>query len=274
LCPADDSARADLLLELGDAHAAAGDLPSARSAYETVVRLARENRWHDRLARAALGVGSGPGGFEVPAFDHVQIALLEEAASVAKGTQRAHVLARLSVALSLDSDGGRRARLSEDAVATARDAGDSLALGYALASWCDVIAGPEDVERRLDATTEILLCATATSDTRLELLGRRLRLVAALETGAILDVDQEITAFADRAARLGQVVYSWYVPLWRAMRAAMEGRLEAADGSRREAARLGAMAHSDNAAMLTASQHAMLLCEIEAPREALAFLRT
>ena len=227
--------------------------------------LPRVHDWPDRLARAALGIGSGPGGFEVPAFDHEQIALLEEAASVAKGAQRAQVLARLSVALSLDVDVHRRASLCQEAIAAARDADDPLALGYALASWCDVIAGPADVEPRLEAVAEILACASKANDTRLELLGRRLRVVALLETGAIAEVDDHIAAFAARADRLGQVVYSWYVPLWRAMRATMEGRLEDADRSRRAAARLGEAAHSENAAMLTGSQQAMLRCELGDP---------
>lgn len=271
LCPADDAMRADLLLELGDARAGAGDLPAARSVYEAAARLASEHGWPERLARAALGVGSGPGGFEVPALDREQITLLEAALSVAEGTQRAHVLARLSVALSLDTNAPRRAALSEEAVAAARAAGDAAALGYALASWCDVIAGPADVERRLDATAEILACASTANDTRLELLGRRLRVVALLELGAITGVDEEIAAFAARADRLGQVVYSWFVPLWRAMRACMDGRFDAAERFRREAARLGGVAHSENAAMLTGSQHAMLSCEIGDTAEALGF---
>lgn len=270
LCPTDNAIRADLLLDLADAHAAAGDLPAARAAYEAVVPLARTHQWPERLARAALGVGSGPGGFEVPAFDHDQIALLEEAAAIAVGAQRAQVLARLSVALSLDPDAVRRTRLSEEAIAAARLADDRLALGYSLASWCDVIAGPADVERRLDASAEILACASAVSDTRLELLGRRLRVVALLEAGLVAKADDEIAAFADRADRLGQVVYSWYVPLWRAMRAISEGRFAAAEQLRHDAERLGALAHSENAAMLTGSQLTMLRSELGDP-EALAF---
>ncbi len=270
LCPADDAVRADLLLDLADAHAGAGDLPAARAAYESAATLARSHGWHERLARAALGVGSGPGGFEVPAFDRDQIALLEEALPATTGAQRAQVLARLSVALSLDPDSARRARLSEEAIESARQADDPLALGYSLASWCDVIAGPADVERRLDATAEILACASAVMDTRLELLGRRLRVVALLEAGDVVTADEEIAAFASRAGRLGQVVYSWYVPLWRAMRAASEGRLATAAQLRHDAERLGALAHSENAAMLTGSQHAMLRCELGDP-DAVAF---
>lgn len=270
LCPTDNALRADLLLNLADAHAAAGDLPEARDAYEAVVALARTHQWPERLARAALGIGSGPGGFEVPAFDRAQIALLEEAAAIVDGTQRAQVLARLSVALSLDPDAARRTSLSEEAIAAARQVDDPLALGYALASWCDVIAGPADVERRLEASAEILACASAVNDTRLELLGRRLRVVALLEAGLVPKADDEIAAFAGRADRLGQVVYSWYVPLWRAMRAVSEGRFVVAEHLRREAERLGALAHSENAAMLTGSQLAMLSSELGEP-EALTF---
>ena len=265
LCPADDAARADLLLELGDAHAAAGDLPSARAAYEGAARLARQHGWPDRLARAALGVGSGPGGFEVPPLDRDQISLLEEAASIATGTQRAQVIARLSVALSLGADAERRARLSAEAISAARLADDAVTLGYALASECDVFAGPANVERRLQASAEILDCATAARDTRLELLGHRLRIVALLEAGDIGAVDESIAAFAERADRLSQVVYSWYVPLWRAMRAAMDGGLDDAARLRREAVRLGEAGHSDNASMLTGSQEAMIHCELGEP---------
>jgi tetratricopeptide (TPR) repeat protein len=265
LCPADDAIRADLLFELADAHAAAGDLPASRSSYEAAARLARDHGWPDRLARAALGVGSGPGGFEVPALDRDQIVLLEEAAAVATGTQRAQVIARLSVALSFDADADRRVRLSEEAIAAARLAEDPVTLGYALASLCDAIAGPADVERRLAATAEILTCASTARDTRLELLGRRLRVVALLEVGDLSAADEQIAAFAERAERLSQVVYSWYVPLWRAMRAVMEGRLDEAARHRREAERMGEAGHSENAAMLTGSQEAMVGCELGQP---------
>jgi hypothetical protein len=75
-------------------------------------------------------------------------------------------------------------------------------------------------------------------------------------------VDEEIAAFAAQADRLGQVVYSWYVPLWRGLRAVMEGRLDEAERLRRDATRLGEAAHSENAAMLTGSQATMLRCEL------------
>lgn len=271
LCAANPPRRAELLLQLAEARAAMGDLPGARTAYEDAAAMAEEHHWPDVLARAALGIGSGPGGFEVPPFDRRQIRLLEEASREAAGVQRAHVLARLSVALSLDADGARRSGLSDEAIALARAENDALALGYALASKCDVIAGPEHAQARLAAADEIVSCARAVNDSKLQLLGRRIRVVAQLELGSIDAVDAEIAAYAATADRLGQVVYAWYVPLWRAMRAAMEGRVVASRQLLAEAARVGELAHSENAGLLVPSHQAMLACELHAPEVAVQY---
>lgn len=265
LCPRDERRRSELLLDLADAHAAAGDRDAARVAYEDAAGIARQHGWSDLLATAALGVGSGPGGFEIPPFDDRQIALLQEASNDAHDTLRARVLARLSVALALDATAvDRRAALSQEAISIAREHGDAAALGEALASWCDVIPGPEAVEERLGASSEILRCATASKSPSLELLGRRLRVVALLESGRLDEFDIEVAAFAATAGRLAQPVYSWYVPLWRATRAVLDGRFDLAARLRAEAEAIGAAARSDNAMMLTNSQHAMLHCELRA----------
>jgi hypothetical protein len=71
--------RVELLLRLGDARMAAGDRPGARGAYAGAARLARAEGRPDQVAEAALGMGSGPAGFEVSLFDREQIDLLEEA---------------------------------------------------------------------------------------------------------------------------------------------------------------------------------------------------
>lgn len=273
LCEADDTALVELLLDLGDARAATGDRRAARDAYEQAAHLARQHGWCDLLARAALGVGSGPGGFEIPPFDDHQIALLEEAAAgTAAGPLRSLVLARLSVAHALDADATpERASLSAEAITLARDTGEPAALGYALASWCDVVAGPDFVTDRLLAADEILRCAVSARDIRLELLGRRLRLVSLLEAGRIDEFDAEVAAFASSAERVGQPVYSWYVPLWQAMRAAMDGHFDAAERLRVTASAIGATANSENALMLVASQRALLQCETRDSEEAVAF---
>lgn len=53
------------------------------------------------------------------------------------------------------------------------------------------------------------------------------------------------------AARLRQPLYSWYVPLWSAMRRWMSGEDEGARVALEEAAAIGHEAGSENAALLT-----------------------
>ncbi|MDQ3895825.1 MAG: AAA family ATPase [Actinomycetota bacterium] len=254
---ADDAREAHLLLELGEASLAAGDVARARDAYQRTADIARRHSDGVLLAKAALGLGAGFGGFEVRLLDPMQVQLLEEALD-ALGPEpsalRTWVLARLSVALSfLDSEARRRA-LSEDAVAMARRVGDPRALGYALAGHCDVIAGPDWCDVRRTEAEEVIRLGRETGDRQLELLGRRLRLVALLEVGDVGEADSEIERFAQVADGLRQPLYRWYVPLWRGMRALMRAELDEAARRRAEAEEFGARAHSDNATLLTFTQ--------------------
>ncbi|MGH4007996.1 MAG: ATP-binding protein [Pseudonocardiaceae bacterium] len=247
----------DLLLRCGEARLSAGELPAAREAYQQAAVLARNNGDAEQLARAALGLGAGLGGFEVQLLDPAQVELLEEALGAldpAPSRLRARVLARLSVALSFMDDEARRRSLSEQAVAMARQVADLSALGYALAGHCDAIAGPEHCETRLTTATEVVRLARETGDHQLELLGRRLRLLALLEIGDVAAADIEIERFAQVADRLRQPLYRWYVPLWRGMRALMRRDIDEAARQCAVAEEIGALAHSDNARMLTFTQ--------------------
>ena len=255
--PADDRRRVVLLLKLGEAALSAGDLPRARDAYQQAAALARRQRDPEQLAEAALGLGAGLGGFEVRLLDPVQVELLEEALAAldrAPSVLRAWVLARLSVALSFTGSEGRRRALSEEAVAMGRDVDDPRALGYALAAHCDVIAGPDDCETRQRESEEVTRLGRESGDRRLELLGRRLRLVVLLELGYVGEADAEIEQFALAADALRQPLYRWYVPLWRGTRALMRRELDEAARKRAEAEELGAQAGSGNAVVLTFTQ--------------------
>src|SRR5207249_6537816 len=130
----------------------------------------------DRLARAALGLGAGLGGFEVRLFDQRQIDLLEEALGALPSEDsalRAWIMARLAVALSFVGSEDRRRELAADAVAMARRAGDGAALAYALSTYCDTIATPEHLDERLTATSEMIDVARDAGDRELELLAHR-----------------------------------------------------------------------------------------------------
>jgi tetratricopeptide (TPR) repeat protein len=250
----DPAGRIELLLDRGDALLRRGDLVAARADFTAAANAARTAGRPDDLARAALGFAAGLSGFEVRLWDAVQIDLLEEALA-ALGDEhpvlRASTMARLSVALSFVASPVRRERLAEDAVALARRAGDEVALAQALAGHCDAIAGPDDVDVRLAEAAEIVAIAQRVRDRGLELLGRRLLVVALLETGDTAAADAEIAAFERVATALRQPLYSWYVPLWRGMRARLRGDLAEVRRCAAEAARVGALAESRNARVLS-----------------------
>lgn len=244
-------ARAAAWLGIGAARLRQGT-DDVRGAFDDAAAVARRLQRPDLLARAALGFGVGLGAFEVRMVDHHQIDLLEEAAAALTGDDPLLplVLARLSVALAfVDSDERRRA-LARQAVELARASGDPTVVGNALAAWADAVAGPDAVSARVDAATEIVILAERAGDLPLELLGRRLRVVALFEQNAHASVDQEIAAFERTAARLGDPLYAWYAELWRATRAHARGDLSEATLRARHAVELGAAGNSANAATL------------------------
>lgn len=155
----------------------------------------------------------------------------------------------------------------------ARRLPDRRALASALASHCDALGGPAHSEWRRRAADEVVELAEAERDTVTALLGRRLRLVAKLELGDIAGVDIEIEGFARKAEDLRQPLYLWYVPLWRGMRAMMQGRLDDAERYLDHALAIGKRASSINAVILTDSQRIQLALERDRPCDAEALLR-
>jgi tetratricopeptide (TPR) repeat protein len=251
--PGDEGRRAELLLALGDAELAGGNLEQARSVFDDAAALARRRDRPEELARAALGFGAGLGGFEVRLWDQQQIDLLEESLAALPDEDsalRAWVLARLSVALSFVESERSRQDVSRRAVDMARRIDDTRALAYALSSLCDAIAGPDHVDERLALATEMVGLGRASHDRQMELLGRRFRVLAFLEQGDIASVDTEIEAFARLAETLGQPLYTCYTPVFRGMRAVMQGRFADAEALAGEADAIGQRGGSLNATIL------------------------
>lgn len=251
-----------LLLAHGDALLSAGGVDRAREAFSSAADVARRQGNPHDLARAALGYAAGLNGFEVRLLDRVQVQLLEEALGAlpaADSTIRATLLGRLSVALTYTAPTERRAALAEESVVMARRLNDPQALMQALAARCDAIAGPGDVAERVDASKEIVELAQRTGDTGMELLGRRLRIVALAERGDLHTLDAEVYGYARVAEHLGQPLYSWYVPLWEGARAHREGRMDDALACADRAAAIGARIGSRNAAMLAEVQRLNVL---------------
>ncbi len=259
-----DAIQAELLLARGDACLALGDLPASREAFRAAADRARAAGRPVLLARAAVGLGSGEVGFEVPLFDQLQLRLLEEALAALPSLERAwasRIRARLSVALSFTEDEARRVELSTSAIAAARASDDDGALAAALAAHCDTMAGPADSEQREQEAGEVIRLARRRGDLRTELLGRRLRLVARLEQGDMTGAGADIETFTELADRLGEPLFSWYPPLWQAMLRLLVGRADDAGRHTERARWIGAQAQSVNAQQLSETQRWWLAIE-------------
>ena len=256
--------RFELLLAWGEALAAAGDADGARGAYTSAADLARAGGDAEGLARAALGFGAGLSGFEVQLWDQTQIDLLDEALERLPATDsetRADVMARLSVALAFTDGAHRRDRLAADAVAMARRIGSPRVVAHALAAHCDAIAGPDHSEEREQEAGEVVELARAAGDRGIELLGLRLRVVARLEQGLSREAHDDMVTFARLAERVGQPLYSWFVPLWHGFEAHAAGDLDELERCTQEVERVGALAESTNAHVLGIVQHSWIAIE-------------
>jgi AAA ATPase domain len=241
--PAGPAERCELELALAEARMAAGEIAAARAGYQRAAALARGMGAAEPLARAALGLGS-----EVTALvvDELQVRLLEEALEAlgsGDGVLRARLLARLAQALVFTPDLGRRAALSEQAVAMARRVGDPATLAAVLYDRHLAVWGPDNPADRLAIAAEVVELAERVGDRALALQGRGLRTADLLELGDPAGLRAEIEAYERAATQLRQLHYLWHVPLLRATQALLAGRLDEAERLASEGFAVGQRAH-------------------------------
>ncbi|HET7014489.1 MAG TPA: AAA family ATPase [Streptosporangiaceae bacterium] len=245
-------------IEYGEALQLCGDVAAAREVLLSAAGQAMAAGRTEDLARAALAIGGGLAGFEVPLQDAEQADLLR-AADAALDSQavalRGAVRGRLSLALAGSVPEAERVELALDAVRLARAAGDRHIEPAVLAAYCDAIAGPDYVGERIEAATRMLSLATELPEPSLQrhasvLLARRLLLVALLEQGDLAGAEQQAAAYERVARRLGLPRYSWLPEIWRAMRALLDGDPDRALEHAAAADALGRRADSFNAQLM------------------------
>lgn len=260
---ADVPRRCDLLLALGAARSRAGDTRSARETFVRAAGLARKLRSPERLARAALGFGAGMGGFEFGRVDETLVALLQEARdALGEGSPAgpddspllARVLGRLATELYFSDRTAERIELSEQAIAMARRAGDRAALGATLSARFLTLWGPENAQERLEIATDVVALGEEARDRELVLRGHVWRTVTLMEVGDWVGADIELAVHARLADELRDPLHLWYVPLFRATRALLDGRLAEAERFAGEAFAIGRGTQAQNAAQLYAVQ--------------------
>jgi len=245
-------------VEFGEALQLSGDVAAAR---EVLVRAARDAASAGQagdLARAALALGGGLAGFEVPLQDEEQADLLRKADAALPPEEtalRAAVRGRLSLALAGSVPPAERVALAQDAVRLARAAGNPQIESATLAAYCDAIAGPDYVQERTEAATRMLSLASDPPEASLQrqatvLLARRLLLVALLEHGDLAGAEEQAAAYERLARRLGIPRYGWLPEIWRAMRALLDGDPDGALEHAAAAEAIGRRAHSFNAELM------------------------
>ena len=245
-------------VEYGEALQMCGDLAMARDVLLAAARQAAAAGRAGDLARAALALGGGLAGFEVPLQDEEQADLLRQAdAALPAGETalRAAVRGRLSLALAGSAPDADRVALAQDAVRLADAAGDRLIETAVLAAYCDAIAGPDYVRERTEAANRMLHLATELPEASLQrqaslLLARRLLIVALLEQGDVLGAEQQAAAYERTARRLAIPRYGWLPEIWRAMRALLDGDPERALEHAAAAEAIGRRARSFNAQLM------------------------
>ena len=244
-----DPVRAEVLLALGDARLRSGDAASADRCFDEAAAAARALGDPGMLARAALGT-AGLAVNVAPVRDRVR-ALLEEALDglAEDSALRPRLLARLAIELYYAPPAELRERLSAEALAAGRRAGGP-ALLEALGARHVALWSPAHTEERLAIADELVAAARAAGDRVAELQGINWRVVDLFEVG---DRDALTAAIAEHerlAAELRLPSFAWYVPMWRATLALLGGRLEEAQRLSEQGARIGRLAHDENADLL------------------------
>jgi tetratricopeptide (TPR) repeat protein len=254
---ADVPRRCDLLLAHGTAQSRAGDARNARETFLRAAGLARRLGSPERLARAALGYGAGMGGFEFGLVDDTLVGLLTEAREAlgpVDGALLARVLGRMATELYYSDRAAERAQLSEEAVAMARRIGDRATIASTLSARFLTLWGPENSVQRLQIATDVVALGEEARDRELVLRGHVWRIVSLMELGDWVGADMGLAIHARLAAELRDPLNLWYVPLYRANRAMLDGRLRDAERYAGEAFATGRGVQAQNAAQLYAVQ--------------------
>jgi DNA-binding NarL/FixJ family response regulator len=241
--------RCGVLLGLGEAQRAAGEIDEARATFRRVAALARRIGAPEALARAALGFGG-----ETPQagrLDAELVGLLEEARTALGAEEsglHAMVLARLAFELYAPEAIERSEALSARALAMARAVGDPRAIAYVLGFEAITPWGAITLDERLAIAGEILRLAPASGNpTRALVVGYAWRIAGLLEMGDVAGAERAVAQCERMAEELRQVPLEALAAVYRAALALLAGRLAEAEELSQRALALGQRAGLANA---------------------------
>ncbi|MGH9364096.1 MAG: ATP-binding protein, partial [Thermoanaerobaculia bacterium] len=228
-----DTRRCGLLLGLGEAQKALGDTEGSRETILEAARIARDLGRPDDLARAALSIGRAFLSFVAGEVDELQIRLLEEALSATRPegpSSRAMLLARLTHAIYWSGDVARCMRLGEEAVDSARSAGHTYDLTYALCAKYVSRLRSEITESQIPLVDEMTRLADETGERAIRLNCHLWRIGELLRFGRRNALHAEIVLVKKLAAELRIPSALARAAVVEALPALIQGRLEEVEG--------------------------------------------
>jgi DNA-binding winged helix-turn-helix (wHTH) protein len=222
--------RAELLLALADAQSFAGDRLGSQANCRRASAIGRKLARPDLIARAALGFGQRTELGPLPAPELGR--LLEEAlAALGAGhaALRSRLLSRMAGTVPYQNSIATRAALSEEAVALAKECGDTGALYDALGARLWSLLGPDHDSERLSVAADVQALAASTSTPAYALPAHEHRARTYLTRGDLAAADRETRTFQLLAEELRQPSFQ-LLALWHwTARAMGDGRFADAE---------------------------------------------
>ncbi|MGZ6640725.1 MAG: AAA family ATPase [Solirubrobacteraceae bacterium] len=223
----DEHRRGELLLARGQAQMQSGG-DAARVTLRDAIALAEATGDAELRARAAVSMGGF--GLSPGIVDDEFVAVLEAALDALDpaGTRlRAQLLVRLAVALYYAPEAAeRREALVQEAVEIARALDDPATLAFVLDQGQIATNGPDKTPRGLTWAQELFALADAAGDPELAVRARSWQIDLLLELDDLPGADMAIETLDRIATESRDPRARAYIPLHRARRAMMEGRLE------------------------------------------------
>jgi tetratricopeptide (TPR) repeat protein len=260
------SGQAERMLLLAEACRCLGDGRRAAAAYRGAMQTAGGDP--SLLGAATIGLTDPTLGVDLARHfaDGGTIDLLQQAVTAMGDTEtpvRARLLARLSYEFYYLGDRKRARSVVADALTMAQRIGDPAALvGAMTANHRIQVIGPTSLGAALIESAQMVELAQATGNVRLLRLAHRARVLDLLMTGDLNAVDAELHELRRVTVELGDIAAErWWIVLWRAMRALLDGRHAEAEVVAAQARQLADPASLPEAESSWLIQRVFVACE-------------
>jgi len=263
--PDNAAQRCEIIVRLGEAQVRAGDRGGGHRSLHEAIQLARRTGNDSQLAHAALAISPGLFSIEVGVVDYAQVSLLEESLARVDGARdddlRIRLLARLALAVNGPGRHGQASTLLESAENLAARVPEGVATAEVIAARCAVDSGPDQFQARRSLIEDGLASALRHGQLETALLFRLFRVTARLEVADLAGAKIEIELFSDLGATLHLAPSKWYVILFRAMDALLQGDLASAEQAALQLAVEGSRVKDRNAQLSFAALMGLIRTE-------------